>query len=66
MVRIFFIGMLLLIIGALVTALIRLMSGKGNDEGTVKALTWRISLSIAMLILLLIAFKLGLITPNVV
>jgi energy-converting hydrogenase Eha subunit E len=66
MVRVFFIGMLLLIIGALATALVRLMSGKGDSDGTVKALTWRISLSIAMLILLLLAYKLGLITPNVV
>jgi hypothetical protein len=65
MVRYFFIALLLVIMGSLVTALIHLMSGRGDDR-MVKALTWRIGLSIGLLVLLLLAHAFGLISPNVV
>lgn len=52
--------MLLLIVGSLFSALFFLNKDKGGER-TAKALTIRISLSIALFILLLIGFKLGLI-----
>jgi hypothetical protein len=53
--------MLALILASLFSALFYLFKDKGQGERTVKALTIRISLSIALFILLLISFKLGLI-----
>lgn len=59
--KIFILTMLALILGSLFSALFFLMKDKGQGERTAKALTIRISLSIALFILLLISFKLGLI-----
>ncbi len=53
--------MLALIVGSLFSALFYLIKDKGQGERTAKALTLRISLSIALFVLLLISFKLGLI-----
>lgn len=53
--------MLALILGSLFSALFYMMKDKGRGERTARALTLRISLSIALFVLLLIAFKLGLI-----
>jgi hypothetical protein len=53
--------MLGLILASLFSALFYMMKDKGKGERTAKALTLRISLSIALFILLLIGFKLGLI-----
>jgi hypothetical protein len=53
--------MLALILASLFSALFYLFKDKGQGERTVKALTIRISLSIALFVLLLISFKLGLI-----
>ena len=59
--KIFILTMLALILASLFSALVFLMKDKGQGERTAKALTIRISLSIALFILLLISFKLGLI-----
>lgn len=59
--KIFILTMLALILASLFSALFFLMKDKGQGERTAKALTIRISLSIALFILLLISFKLGLI-----
>ncbi len=53
--------MLGLILASLFSALFYMMKDKGRGERTAKALTLRISLSIALFILLLVGFKLGLI-----
>lgn len=53
--------MLALILASLFSALFYLVKDKGHGERTAKALTIRISLSIALFVLLLISFKLGLI-----
>lgn len=53
--------MLALIVTSLFSALFYLIKDKGQGERTAKALTLRIALSIALFVLLLISFKLGLI-----
>lgn len=52
---------LILILGSLFSALFYLAKDKGRGDRTVKALTLRISLSIALFILLLIGYQMKLI-----
>ncbi len=53
--------MLLLIVGSLFSALALLYKDGGSGERTVKALTVRISLSIALFIFLMLGFYFGII-----
>lgn len=62
--RIIIITFLLLIVGSLASAMFYLVRDKGTSERTIKALTIRVSLSVALFLLLLLGFKLGLITPH--
>ncbi len=55
---------LLVIFISLGGALYYLVSDQGKTERTVKALTWRIGLSLLLFILLFIAFALGWIKPH--
>lgn len=59
--KILIVLILALIIGSLFSALFYMFKDKGQGNRTARALTIRISLSIALFILLLIGFKLGLI-----
>ena len=62
LVKIIIVLVLLVIIGSLASALFFLMKNKGNnDDRTVKALTFRIGLSIALFIGLITAGYFGLI-----
>ena len=54
----------LLIIGSLASALLFMMRDKGKSNRTVYALTMRVGFSVLLFILLLIAYKFGLITPT--
>jgi heme/copper-type cytochrome/quinol oxidase subunit 4 len=54
----------ILILGSLGSALFFLMKDKGKSDRTVKALTMRVGFSIALFILLLLAYKLGYIQPT--
>lgn len=54
----------ILIIGSLGSALIHLMSGRGGGQRTARALTWRIGLSIALFLGLVVASQLGFIQPH--
>jgi len=64
LLKILIIIMLLIIFGSLFTALYHLMKG-GQSEQVVKALTWRISISIVLFLLLMIGFYTGVIgNPN--
>jgi len=64
MVKLLIVIMLLLIAGSLFSALYYLMKGD-NSEKTVKALTWRISLSLGLFLLLMLGFYFGVIGhPN--
>lgn len=55
---------LLFIFYALGSALYYLMNDKGDSNRIVKALTWRIGLSIVLFIFLMLAFWFGWITPH--
>lgn len=55
---------LLTIFFSLGAALFYLMHDQGKTDRTIKALTWRIGLSLLLFVLLLIAFALGWITPR--
>ena len=59
--KIIIMSMLVLILASLFSALFYMFKDKGEGTRSAKALTIRISLSIALFILLLISFKLGLI-----
>ena len=56
--------LLVIILISLASGLIFLIRDKGKSDRTVKSLTLRIVLSIALFILLFIGFKAGLITPH--
>jgi len=61
LLKILIIIMLLLIAGSLFSALFFLMKGEGLNERMVKALTWRISLSLVLFLLLMLGFYTGII-----
>ena len=53
------------VIVSLGSALIRLnQSGGSGDRGVVKALTWRIGLSIALFLFIMLAYWMGWVTPH--
>lgn len=62
--KIIVIGALLLILASLGTALYSLVKDRGQSTRTVRALTMRIGLSIGLVVLLMLGYKTGLITPN--
>jgi len=61
LMRIIVISMLVLILASLFSALVYLYRDKGRGTRTVKALTWRISLSITLFVLLMAGYYFGLI-----
>ncbi len=64
LVKTVLVGMLLVVLVSLGSALIHLIRDRGTTERTVKALTVRIALSVTLFILLFIAAAAGLITPH--
>lgn len=62
--KIIVIGLLLIILVSLGTALFSMLKHDPESNRTVKALTFRITLSIALLILIMVGYSLGLITPH--
>ncbi|MGV7208552.1 twin transmembrane helix small protein [Oxalobacteraceae bacterium A2-2] len=54
----------LLILGSLASALFFLMRDKGRSNNTVRSLTVRVGLSVALFLLILLAYKLGYIQPT--
>ena len=54
----------LAILGSLASGLVYLIKDNGRSNRTVKALTWRIGLSISLFALLFVLFATGLITPH--
>jgi hypothetical protein len=53
-----------LILGSLASALVFLMKDKGKSNRTVKALAFRVGFSIALFVLILVAYYFGLIEPT--
>ena len=62
--KIIIVGMLVLIIISLFTALYTLVKDKGQSDRTLRALTMRVGLSIGLIVLVYISYKAGLIQPN--
>lgn len=64
-IKVIIILLFIFIFFSLGSALYFLVRGaKGDSDRIVKALTWRIGLSMVLFIFLLIAFAMGWITPN--
>jgi hypothetical protein len=63
-IKIIVILLLVFIFFSLGSALYYLMRDKDNSDRIVKALTWRIGLSLVVFILLMIAFAMGWIAPH--
>jgi hypothetical protein len=63
LVRLLIITVLIAIIGTLGSALYQLTRG-GDSQKLLRSLTWRISLSVGLFLLMLIAWRLGLIQPH--
>jgi O-antigen/teichoic acid export membrane protein len=56
--------LLILILLSLLSGLFYLVRDRGRSERTVKALTWRIGLSIALFLVLMAGYYLGLFQPG--
>ena len=64
LIRILIVCLLAAILASLGTALYHLSTGRGDSNKMLRALTLRISLSIALFVLLMIAWRAGLIAPH--
>ena len=63
-VNAFIVLVFLAILASLVSGMFYLIRDKGNSPRTVKALTWRISLSLGLFILLIIGYAAGIVKPH--
>ncbi|HHJ11550.1 MAG TPA: twin transmembrane helix small protein [Chromatiales bacterium] len=64
LIKLIVLGLLVVIIGSLMSALVYLIRDRGRSDRTVKALTVRISLSILAFLLLMGGYYAGLIQPH--
>lgn len=64
MVKIFIIVFLIAILVALGSGLVFLVRDTGDTRRTVQALTWRISLSLLLIALLVIGYMTGIVHPH--
>ena len=64
LVKIIIVVMFLAIVASLALGFVYLVKDKGKTDRTVKALTVRIALSVALFALLLVMFSMGLIDPH--
>lgn len=64
LIKIIVIAIFLLILFNLASALVYMLKDKSKSDRTVKALTWRIALSLFAFILLMIAYATGLVQPH--
>ncbi len=62
--KVLIIGFLLVIVFSLGQGLYYMMSDKGKSDRVVKALTWRVGLSVGLFVLLLIGMATGIIEPH--
>jgi FtsH-binding integral membrane protein len=63
-VRYVVIAFIVLILASLFSGLFFLIRDQGRSKRTVKALTWRVGLSLALFLLLLAGYYFGLIKPH--
>ncbi|HKE45902.1 MAG TPA: twin transmembrane helix small protein [Steroidobacteraceae bacterium] len=64
LIKLLVILMLIAIVVSLGSALFQLSRGTGDSTKMLRALTWRISLSVLLFILLMFAYSRGLLTPH--
>jgi hypothetical protein len=64
LVKMIVIGLLFIIVGCLASGLLFLVRDRGHSDRTVKALTWRIALSLLAFALLIVGYYTGLIQPH--
>ena len=64
MVKFLILLVLLVIVGSLGSGLYFMMKDKGQTDRVVKALSWRIGLSVSLFLLLFILFATGVIEPH--
>lgn len=64
LIKIFVVLMLVAIFVSLFSALVFLFRDKGRSTRTVRALTWRIGLSLTLFVLLMAGFYFGIIPPG--
>lgn len=64
LVKVLVVVILVAIVASLGSALYQLSRGTGDSGKMLRALTWRISLSVALFLLLLIAYALGWLQPH--
>jgi cytochrome b561 len=62
--RLFIIAVLIAIVWSLGSAMFQLSRGKGDSGKMLRALTWRISLSVGLFLLLILAWRMGFIRPH--
>jgi hypothetical protein len=62
--RLLIIAVLIAIVASLGSALVQLARGKGDSQKMLRALTWRIGLSVGLFLLLLVAWQMGFIRPH--
>jgi hypothetical protein len=62
--KLLIIAVLVAIIFSLGSALFQLSSGKRDSHKMLRALTWRIALSVALFLVLLVAWRMGYIRPH--
>ena len=62
--KILIVLLLFIIVFSLFRGLLYLVKGQGNPKKTVNSLTWRIGLSVALIVGIMIAIKLGYIEPH--
>ncbi|HRD69117.1 MAG: twin transmembrane helix small protein [Legionella sp.] len=62
--KLFIIFIMIIIAASLASGLFFLVKDSGNSKRTVKALTLRIGISLALFVLLFVGFKLGWINPH--
>jgi len=62
--RLVVIAVLIGIIASMASAAFQLAGGKGDSGKMLKALTWRIGLSVALFVVLIVAWKAGIIQPH--
>ena len=56
--------MLLAIVGSLFSAALFMLKGRGDSERMAKALSWRIGLSVALFLILMLGYFLGVFQPH--
>jgi hypothetical protein len=64
LIRLVILGLFAAIVASLGIALYHLSSGKGDSDKLLRALTVRIALSLLLFLLLMIAWRTGLMTPR--